>query len=123
MTWKPPTVATIMVVLTGAAFAIAGAILAVEMYRARMQDPQRLGAVTEPAWKDDFDTEKKNREIAWCEGYGGVAAMTFTRTKSNVICLRREAVIELPGGDYDLVKKTEEYMRKSRELDRLKGTP
>ena len=43
--------------------------------------------------RDDFDVTKKNREIEWCETHGGVAAMTFTTNRSNVICLKREAVL------------------------------
>jgi hypothetical protein len=121
MTWKLPTVSTIVVVLSAGGFILVGSLMGRAMYQSVKEEPLRLGAVPEPVRFADFDPEKKKREIWWCEGHGGVAAMTFTRDRSNVICLRREAVIELPGGDYDLGKKTEEYIRKSRELDRLKG--
>ena len=48
------------------------------------------------ARSDDFDLVKKNRQIDWCEQHHGVPTMTFTRNHSNVLCLRPEAVIELP---------------------------
>jgi len=48
---------------------------------------------------DDFDFEKKNRQIRWCEAHHGVPAMTFTRYRSNVLCLDPRAVIPLPQGD------------------------
>jgi len=47
---------------------------------------------------DDFDLAKRNRQIRWCEHHSGVPTMTFTRDKSNVLCLRPAAVIELPAG-------------------------
>lgn len=53
-------------------------------------------ATTGPSFHDDFDLEKRNREIRWREAHHGVPTMTFTRDRSNVLCLKPEAVIALP---------------------------
>jgi hypothetical protein len=50
---------------------------------------------------DDFDAAKKYRQINWCERHHGVPDMTFTRDKSNVLCLRPEAIIPLPAGELE----------------------
>lgn len=44
----------------------------------------------------DFDFAKKDREIDWCVAHHGLPAMTFTRARSNVLCLKPDAVIALP---------------------------
>ncbi len=44
----------------------------------------------------DFDFNKKDRQVDWCEAHHGVATMTFTIDRSNVICLKRAMVISLP---------------------------
>jgi hypothetical protein len=44
----------------------------------------------------DFDFEKKDRQIEWCYAHHGVPAMAFTHDRSNVLCLKPAAVIELP---------------------------
>jgi hypothetical protein len=44
----------------------------------------------------DFNFEKRDRQIDWCYAQHGVPAMTFTHDRSNVLCLKSAAVIELP---------------------------
>lgn len=44
----------------------------------------------------DFDFNKKDRQVDWCEAHHGVATMSFTVDQSNVICLKPWAVIPLP---------------------------
>jgi hypothetical protein len=61
--------------------------------------PQIVAPRPVSSWRDDFDVEKKNRQIAWCEHHWGVVAMTFTQNKSNVLCLKPQAVIRLPQAD------------------------
>jgi hypothetical protein len=50
-------------------------------------------------YADDFDVEKKNRQIDWCREHHGRPALTFTFERSNVICLKADAVIAIPRED------------------------
>lgn len=50
-------------------------------------------------WHSDFDLEKRNREIEWCEHHGGVPDLTFDWHGSNVLCVKRSAVIPIPEKD------------------------
>ena len=45
---------------------------------------------------DDFDLDLRSRQASWCIHRGGVPVMTFTHDKSNVLCLKPEAIITLP---------------------------
>lgn len=49
-----------------------------------------------PSWPE-FDFAKRDRQVAWCLAHHGVPTMTFDRDGSNVLCLKPEAVIALPG--------------------------
>jgi len=50
-------------------------------------------------YSGDFDVEKKNRQIDWCREHHGRPALTFTFERSNVICLKADAVIAIPRED------------------------
>jgi hypothetical protein len=58
-----------------------------------------LGVKMNDALLVDFDFGKKDRQIAWCYAHRGMPTMTFTLHRSNVLCLKPEAVIVLPLGD------------------------
>ena len=61
---------------------------------------------------DGFDVEKKNHQIAWCRQHGGRTAMGFTWDRSNVVCLRAEAVIDLPPADVTLAPRLVELQER-----------
>jgi hypothetical protein len=58
--------------------------------------PPSMPFIAAPIVYPEFDVAKKNRQIGWCRAHHGVPTMTFDYEGSNVLCLKPEAVIELP---------------------------